>query len=117
MSTITPLNNQPAAGATGAARPAAPTAPAAAKPRTAEPATAPPPSEAQVAEAVANLRKVVEPVAQNLQFTVDDESGRTVIKVVDKATNEVLRQIPSEEALAISHALDKLQGLLLRQEA
>jgi flagellar protein FlaG len=37
--------------------------------------------------------------------------------VVDKDTNEVIRQMPSREALEIAKALDKLQSLLARQTA
>jgi flagellar protein FlaG len=39
------------------------------------------------------------------------------VRVVDTVTGEVIRQVPSEELLAISRSIDKLQGLLLRQEA
>lgn len=63
------------------------------------------------------VRKAVEPVARNLLFSVDDDSGRTIVKVVDSATKEVIRQIPSEEILSIAKALDKLKGLLIKQEA
>lgn len=37
--------------------------------------------------------------------------------MIDRQTKEVLRQMPSEEALAIAHALDKLQGLMIKQKA
>jgi len=50
-------------------------------------------------------------------FPFDDDTGRTVVKVVDASTDEVIRQIPSEEVLAIAKALDKLQGVLIKQEA
>jgi flagellar protein FlaG len=40
-----------------------------------------------------------------------------VVRVVDTATDQVIRQIPSEVALAISQSLEKLQGLLVRQQA
>jgi len=53
----------------------------------------------------------------SLEFSVDDESGRTVVKVLDSQTNEVIRQIPSEEMLAIARNLDRIEGLLLRQTA
>lgn len=72
---------------------------------------------AQIEEVLENLRQVLAPVARNLLFSLDEESGETVIKVVDSSTDEVIRQIPSEEILAISKALDKLQGLLLQQQA
>lgn len=75
------------------------------------------PSIEELHAAVERIRQVVAPNAQSLLFTVDEELGRTVVRVTDAITNEVIRQIPSEEAVAISKALDKLQGLLLRQQA
>ncbi|MEW6164231.1 MAG: flagellar protein FlaG [Pseudomonadota bacterium] len=75
------------------------------------------PTKQQIHEAVEKIREVVTPAAQNLQFSVDEELGKTIIRVMDSSTHEVVRQIPSEEVVAISKALDKLQGLLLRQEA
>lgn len=71
----------------------------------------------QVQEVARQLQRVTEPVAQNLQFMVDGETGKTVIRVVDSATQEVIRQIPNEEVLAIARAMDRLQGLLLKGKA
>ena len=53
---------------------------------------------------------------RNLQFTVDEDTGIDVVKVIDTETEEVIRQFPSEEVLAIARALDKLQGLLIRDK-
>lgn len=75
------------------------------------------PSIEELRAAVERIKQVVTPNAQSLQFSVDEELGRTVVRVTDAITKEVIRQIPSEEAIAISKALDKLQGLLLRQQA
>ena len=72
---------------------------------------------AQIEEALESVRQVLAPVARNLLFSLDEESGETIIKVIDSSTDEVIRQIPSEEILAISKALDTLQGLLLQQQA
>jgi len=71
----------------------------------------------QVEQMVKEVKQVVEQVAQNLRFSVDESTGRTVITVTDAATREVIRQIPSEELLAVARALDRLQGLLLHKEA
>lgn len=71
----------------------------------------------QVQTALEEVREALAPVARNLQFSLDEDTGRTVIKIIDSSTDEVIRQIPSEEIIAIAKALDKLQGLLLRQEA
>lgn len=75
------------------------------------------PNQTELLEAVAKVQKAVPPTASNLVFSIDDDSGRTVVKVVDSSTEETIRQIPSEEVLEIARALDKLQGLLLRQTA
>ena len=64
-----------------------------------------------------DVRKAIEPVAQNLLFSIDDDTGRTIVKVVDAQTDEVIRQMPSEEVLAISKAIDKLKGVLIQQKA
>ncbi|MBX3679229.1 MAG: flagellar protein FlaG [Rhodocyclaceae bacterium] len=79
-------------------------------------APAAPPSEQQVNQALDDVRNALKPVAQNLLFSLDSDTGKTVIKIVDASTDEVIKQIPSEEILAISKALDKLQGLLVKQE-
>lgn len=71
----------------------------------------------EVERIVEEVRKVVAPVAQDLRFSLDQQTGKTVIRVVDSATNEVIRQIPSEEVLAIARALDKIEGLLLNHRA
>lgn len=80
------------------------------------PAALPPHSKKSLEEAVARVRAAVEAKARDLQFSIDQDSGRTVVKVVDTVTNEIVRQIPSEEMLAISRAIDKLQGLLLKHK-
>jgi flagellar protein FlaG len=71
----------------------------------------------QITKALDEVRAVVQPVAQSLRFTMDLDSGRTIIKVMDTETNDVIRQIPSEEILAMSRAIDKLRGLLVKQTA
>ncbi len=85
----------------------------------AQPAAAPQPqpSSEQIQKAVENLRRAVAPMTNNLQFSVDEGSGMTVIRVVDSSTEEVIRQIPSEEVLSLAKDLDKLQGLLLKNKA
>jgi flagellar protein FlaG len=63
------------------------------------------------------MQEFVQPLNNTLQFSVDQDSGSTVIKVVDSATDKVIKQIPSEEAVALAKALDKLKGLLIQQKA
>jgi len=46
---------------------------------------------------------------RHLNFDIEDDSGDVVVKVVDRDTDEVIRQIPSEEFLRVSN---KINGLL-----
>lgn len=78
---------------------------------------APVPTQAQVQEAVDNINKSLQTLSQDLVFSVDHDSNRTIVKVVDQKTKEVIRQIPTPEALEIAKALDTVQGLLIKQTA
>ncbi|MBC3932718.1 flagellar protein FlaG [Undibacterium curvum] len=75
------------------------------------------PDLSQVTKAVADINKTIQSLSQDLQFSVDKDSDKVVVKIIDQQTKQVLRQIPSEEALEISKSLDKLQGLLIKQQA
>lgn len=66
---------------------------------------------------VAQLNDYMQNMNRNLQFSVDDSSGDTVIKVIDSETEEVVRQIPSEEILEARHAAEKYRGILLETKA
>lgn len=67
--------------------------------------------------AVKKLNEHVAPALQTIEFSLDQESKRMIVKVVDTETRKVLRQIPNEEVVAMSKTLDKLQGLVIRQTA
>ncbi len=76
------------------------------------------PGRANVEEAVAKVKVQIQAISNNsLDFSVDDSSGKTIVCVTDRESGELIRQIPSEEMLAIAQSLDKMQGLLLRQKA
>ncbi|MEW6591661.1 MAG: flagellar protein FlaG [Pseudomonadota bacterium] len=75
-------------------------------------------SAAQLREALAYVNRALQQSNKNLEFTVDGETERPIVKLVDSESGEVIRQFPTEEALAISRAIDDFQqGLLIRQEA
>ncbi len=74
-------------------------------------------SALSVEDAIKRLSDFVSPSQSSLSFSVDDVSGRQVVTIVDTQSNEVIRQFPSKEAIAIARALDKLQGLLIRDKA
>lgn len=70
-----------------------------------------------VDQAVEKINTAVQAFSQTLEFSIDKETDSFIVKVVDKETKEVIRQIPSEELLNIAQALDKLQGLLIKDKA
>jgi flagellar protein FlaG len=52
-----------------------------------------------------------------IAFLVDQATGKTVIKVIDQETQEVIRQIPPEEMLRLVARMSRLLGVLLNREA
>jgi len=75
-------------------------------------------SPEEIQRASADLQRRVNTLAPELQFSVDETSGRSIIKFTDRATNEVIRQFPTEEALALTRAMDQFQrGLIFNRKA
>ena len=80
----------------------------------AEPAEADP---KEVQQRVEELNAAMKQHASSILFSIDEESGRTIVKVVDTDTDTVLRQYPSKELLAISKQIDKFQGMFIKTQA
>ncbi|KFI21967.1 flagellar protein FlaG [Nitrosococcus oceani] len=59
----------------------------------------------QLEEAVRNINELMADVRRELQFSIDEATGRTVIKVVDRENGEMIRQIPSEEIMALARRI------------
>lgn len=71
----------------------------------------------QTDNAVKEINQALKTLSTSLRFEVDDESGHTLVKVVDQDSGEVLRQIPSEATVRIARSLDKMVGHLLKTQA
>lgn len=63
----------------------------------------------KISEAVNRINDVVRSVQRDLSFNLDEDSGRTVIRVVNSESGELIRQIPSEQVLAIANHLRDFQ--------
>jgi len=74
-------------------------------------------ADREIEKAVTQINDYVQNLDRTLHFSIDDESGKTVIKVIDSSTDELIRQIPSEKLLAVSQALEAFSGLLLEAKA
>lgn len=68
---------------------------------------------------VTQMNEHVQNLQRNLQFTVDDKSGRSVVTVMDSETDEIIRQIPSEEMLELARrfAVDSDDAVLFTSQA
>lgn len=71
----------------------------------------------QVDNAVTSIQSFVQNIQRDLNFSVDDSSGRVVVKVTDRASGDVIRQLPSEEALRLAESLEEVRSLLFKAEA
>lgn len=67
--------------------------------------------------AVSGMQNFVQSVQRDINFNVDDSSGRVVINVTEAASGDVIRQIPSEEALRLSESMSEIRSLLFKAEA
>ncbi len=56
-------------------------------------------------EAVSNINEYTQNIQRSLQFSISDTDGRTIIKVIDSETDQIIRQIPPDEVLSISDNL------------
>lgn len=76
----------------------------------------------EIREASKTIASFVQNVSRELRFSVDADLGRTVVTVVDQTTDQVIRQIPGEEAIAMAkyiseQSLAGVQGLLVTEKA
>jgi flagellar protein FlaG len=74
-------------------------------------------NQLSVQEAVKHLEGFVSFTRADISFSIDEASGVQVVKVMDSQSKEVIRQFPSEEAIRIAQALDKLQGIFVKDKA
>ncbi len=82
-----------------------------------------PPRTPTLDEATKTLRQFLNDLPSNLQFRQDQDTGHLYFKVVNPVTQEVIRQVPSEEVLAMARKLKELSdagkkapGVLLDQQ-
>ncbi|MDX3775254.1 flagellar protein FlaG [Chromatiaceae bacterium AAb-1] len=67
------------------------------------------PEQLHLSDALEIISNAVALNHRSLSFSMDEISGRSVIKVVDSATDEVIRQIPTEEILKVAQDVKRLQ--------
>ena len=74
----------------------------------------------QIQTAVERLKQAMKPaLASTLEFQIDKGTGKAVVMIFDAQTHALVRQIPSQEVMAIAEAIDRMQGRggLVKQKA
>lgn len=74
-------------------------------------------AEQRLNDSVKTINETFKTINSSVRFSIDPDTQRQVVKVMDMDTDTVIRQFPSEEVLSIAKALDKLQGLLIKDKA
>ncbi len=69
--------------------------------------------DVEVKEAVSRLNDFAQKTQRDLNFQVDQDSGKTVIKVYDRQSEQLVRQIPNEEALEMAKRLSAEEPSML----
>ena len=88
----------------------------------ATPAVAPAPSvdpaelQKKLEEAVARLNEQMEANGRKLGFSVDDRLNKQIVRVMNKETGEVVRQIPNEVVIRVANSIEDLKGVLFDAE-
>jgi flagellar protein FlaG len=62
--------------------------------------------QANVEAAVAQMNEYIQSTQRDLHFSYDKAAGETVVKVLDRSTQQVIRQIPDETFLKLAHSKD-----------
>lgn len=66
--------------------------------------------EATVDEAITQINDFVQSKNRQLNFSIDEDSGRQVVKVTDAGSGDIIRQIPTPEVLKLSARILELQS-------
>ena len=63
--------------------------------------------DVSLTDAVTQMNEFIQSTQRDLRFNIDRETGETVVKVIDRQTEEVIRQIPDEIFLKLARHLDE----------
>ncbi|MEB0041419.1 MULTISPECIES: flagellar protein FlaG [unclassified Pseudomonas] len=67
--------------------------------------------------AVQQIEKFVDAAKRNLEFSIDERSGKVVVKVIASETGEVIRQLPSAEVLKLADSMKDASSVLFSGKA
>ncbi|MDP2001900.1 MAG: flagellar protein FlaG [Desulfurivibrionaceae bacterium] len=74
-------------------------------------------SRSEVQAALDEVQVRMDQMGTNLQFAMDKVAEDLVVKVTDKKSGDLIRQIPSEDVIKLRKKLEELTGLLFDEKA
>jgi flagellar protein FlaG len=77
----------------------------------------PQPTREEVRKVVEDLNSVLSSINKDIQLRIDDDTEQIVTRIVDRRSQEVIKQIPPAELLKIASRLRAVVGLLFDVEA
>lgn len=72
--------------------------------------------EEDVKESVKDINEIVKKVKEDLAFEMHDETERMMVRVIDRKTQEVIKELPPEEMLDLSARIHEMVGLLIDEK-
>jgi flagellar protein FlaG len=72
--------------------------------------------EKKLEQAVARLNEQMQANGRKLGFSVDDRLNKQIVRVMNKETGEVVRQIPNEVVIRVANSIEDLKGVLFDGE-
>lgn len=66
---------------------------------------------AEINKALVQVNDYLQQQSRTLQFSIDQTTHQTIIKVVDQSTGQVLRQIPPESMVILAQRLQEMQHM------
>ena len=70
-----------------------------------------------ISDVVKDINTLVYQVATTkVSFDVDKDTGRSVVRVLNKETGEIVRQVPPEELLTLVARMRQLSGLIFNKQ-
>ncbi len=74
-------------------------------------------SPAEVKELVKESQGFLDDLHVRLNIEVSEETGEVIVRVLDKDTDEVVREIPPEEVVKLRERMEELRGMLFDEKA
>ena len=66
----------------------------------------------RIEQVVDQMREMAKQNNRDLAFDIDKQANRFVIRVTNPTSGELIRQIPTEDALRIAHRIEGMKGII-----